>query len=61
MKERLKILVIATDTQHGDFKQGQTGYIDGYIRGGNDTPFACVIIGSKLVLCPFNVLEVLEL
>lgn len=45
------------DQMHNDFKKGEKGYIDGYVRGGNNTPFACVVIEDRIVLCPLHALK----
>lgn len=55
------------DQQHKEWKAGERGYIDGYCRGGDGVPCAVVVIvkiedekGSKIVMAPLNVLEVLS-
>lgn len=42
-----------------EFKRGDIGYIDGYVRGGNDIPFAVVVVKDKIDLVPIHDLEVL--
>lgn len=57
---KTKVRIINTDVQNGDYVRGEYGYIDGYVRGGNDTPFIVVVIGKKIVLCRFHDVEVVE-
>lgn len=42
-KTRVKILYTS---QHGDFEKDDRGYIDGYVRGANDVPYAVVALDS---------------
>lgn len=48
------------DATYGDCHTGEEGYIDGYVRGGNNTPFACVVIGEDIKLIPLRALQVIE-
>lgn len=67
--ERLKIITTSKDHQHGDWEKGETGYIDGYVNGGNGQPLACVwireysvesnIVG-RIVLMPTTVFKVIK-
>jgi len=36
-------IVFTTDSLYGDFKKGDKGVVDGYVRGGDDTPCAVII------------------
>ncbi len=56
--ERLKVITEYADAQHNEWKKGQVGMVDGYVRGGNDTPLAVVVIKERLVLIPFSCLKV---
>ena len=40
-------------------EEGDEGYIDGYVRGGDDIPYAVVIVGVNIDLCPLHLLIVL--
>jgi len=44
MKTRVRITI--TDYEHNEYKAGEVGYVDGYIRGGNDKPFAVVVFAD---------------
>lgn len=50
MKTKVKILYTTTDNL-GGIEAGMTGYIDGYVRGGNDVPLAAVVIAKHLRKC----------
>lgn len=51
MKNKTKVKITGV-YNHGTFKIGQVGYIDGYVRGGNDVPYAVVISEKVLDLVP---------
>lgn len=42
-------------------KEGDVGYIDGYVRGGNNTPLVVIIIKDFISLVPFYQLEVIKM
>ena len=48
------------DSEHKEWKKGEKGYIDGYVRAGDDRPYAVVVIGKRLVLCSPYALEVVQ-
>lgn len=58
MKTKVKILYTATDNM-GGIKAGMTGYIDGYVRGGNDVPLAVIVIDKQIDLFRLIQLEVI--
>ena len=58
---KTKVEILHDDHQYQEYKQGERGYIDGYIRGGNDVPCCCVVIGERIVLVPFTCIKVTEL
>ncbi len=47
------------DDQYKEYKKGEKGYIDGYVRGGEGRPYAAVVIGERLVLCMTQHLKVI--
>lgn len=49
------------DQQHKEWVKGQSGYIDGYCRGGDNVPYAIVIMDDRLVMIPLHSLEVLPI
>lgn len=55
---RTKIITNSSDQVHKDWKKGEEGYIDGYVRGGTGTPLAVVALGERIVLIPLNCLTV---
>lgn len=46
------------DNQHKEYTKGDSGYIDGYVRGGDNTPYAVVVVKKKLVMVPLHSLTV---
>lgn len=52
MKNNMKTrVIIKSQPRHEDGNLvGMEGYIDGYIRGGDDTPYVVVIVGDRIVL-----------
>jgi hypothetical protein len=57
MKTKVKII---KEYQHMMFKVGDVGYIDGYVRGADDIPYAVVIVGKKIDYVSSYSLEVLS-
>lgn len=57
---RIKVQVKSNDSVHNDYKKGERGVIDGYVRGGNDAPFAVVLIDDRLEMIPLNLLRVIK-
>ena len=57
MKPRVKIR--GKDFQYGEFEEGDTGVVDGYCRGGNDVPYAIVILDKnrRFVMVNIMILE----
>jgi hypothetical protein len=49
--EKTKVKIIG-EHDYRFFKIGDRGYIDGYIKGGDDRPCAVVIVGGELELVP---------
>lgn len=41
--KRLRIK-FAYDSPYGDYHKGDVGFVDGYVRGGNDVPCAVVVM-----------------
>ena len=42
-----------------DWELGDVGYIDGYCRGGNDVPYAVVIVKNRIVMAPLETIRVM--
>lgn len=53
-----KKVLITADSPYGEYKSGDTGYIDGYLYGG-DVPCAVVIIRGKFILIPISFLKLI--
>lgn len=58
---RLKVIMLAHSQYPNEYKKGDEGEIDGYVRGGNNTPCAVVVIGHQLFLAPINHIEVIKI
>jgi hypothetical protein len=56
MKTKVRVIM---DTNQCSLKSGDIGYIDGYCRGGNDVPYAVVVVGIKMDFIPLYALEVI--
>lgn len=57
MKARVKI---NGRSPYADWEPGDTGVVDGYCRGGNDVPYAIVILDKNFRFVMVNI-EQLEL
>ena len=55
-----KVITICNDTRYDLFKKGQIGFIDGYIRGGDDRPYAIVVVDKKIDMVPLYNLRILD-
>lgn len=57
--KRLKVRFIC-DSHYKDWNSGDVGYIDGYCRGGDDVPYAIVIVKDRIVMAPLETIRVVE-
>lgn len=39
------------------YHKGDVGYVDGYYRGGDDIPYAVVVINKRFILIPIYAIE----
>lgn len=56
----MKARVIFTQTDYSPlhtYKEGQIGIVDGYIRGGDEKPYAVCIIEGKFHLVPLYAIK----
>ncbi len=37
--------------EHGEWKAGEEGYIDGYVRGADSRPYLAVVLRDRIILC----------
>lgn len=60
MNEKTKIITNSRDTQYNGWTEGEEGYIDGYVKGGDGRPYAAVVLTKRKVveLIPLNHLTV---
>lgn len=45
---------------HKDWNTGDVGYIDGYCRGGDDVPYAVVIVKGRIVMAHLEAIRVMN-
>jgi len=54
----MKVRVIVTGDVPNQAKKGDIGYIDGYINGGDNKPYAVVLIRDFISMIPFYQLKI---
>lgn len=59
MNKKTRVFVTSNDVQHKEYSKGDKGYIDGYVRGGDNVPYAVVVIEKRIVMIPIHSLEVI--
>ena len=59
MKNRIKVEIMVATSQSA-LKKGDIGYIDGYVRGADDIPYAVVIVGERIGMVRIRFLKVLS-
>lgn len=47
------------DVHQSELKKGMVGYIDGYVVGGDGRPYAVVVSGQIVDMCPMYNLKVI--
>jgi len=59
---KTKVRITQGDHQYNQYERNETGYIDGYVRGGEDRPYAVVVIERRkcLVLVDIHSLQIIE-
>ena len=57
MKTKVRV---TCNSYYYDVHEGDIGYVDGYLRGGDNTPYAVVVIGKSFNLVPLNMIELYE-
>ena len=57
--KRLKVRFIY-QSPYKDWEPGDLGYVDGYCRGGDDVPYAIVIVKDRIVMAPLETIRVVE-
>lgn len=58
METKTRVKFIGT-SQYDDWQEGDIGYVDGYVLGGDGIPCVCVVTGGKIVLAPTTSLQVI--
>ena len=41
---KTEVTIQNDDHEHKEYKKGDFGYVDGYVRGGNNAPLAVVVL-----------------
>ena len=54
MKTKVRV---TCNSYYYDVHEGDIGYVDGYIRGGDNTPYAVVVIGKSFNRVPVHIIE----
>ena len=57
--KRVRVMFIC-DSRYKDWNSGDVGYIDGYCRGGDDVPYAVVIVKNRVVMAPLETIRVMN-
>lgn len=60
MNNKTRVKCISPILHHNIVKVGDCGYIDGYVRGGDDRPYVICVFGKSIVIADFFNLEVIE-
>jgi len=55
-----KAVRLTGSSPYDEWKAGDVGLVHGYVRGGDDRPYAVVIVGKSFVMVPLNQLELAE-
>ena len=55
-------IMFLCDSPYGEYKKCDYGYVDGYVRGGNDVPCAVIILekSERFVLAQLNHLSFIK-
>ena len=59
MRGKTKVRMLWNDPEHGDWIEGEEGYIDGYVMGSDYPINVVVVIGNKVIACKINQIEVI--
>lgn len=57
--KRLRVRFICK-SPYKDWEPGDLGYVDGYCRGGDDVPYAIVIVKDRIVMAPLETIRVMD-
>ena len=55
MKTRV---IMIQQNEYKEWELFEEGFIDGYIQGGDNRPYACIVIGERVVMAPFHCFKV---
>jgi len=56
--KKTQIIFNSGDINHQEWYEGEKGYIDGYVQAGDSRPYACVVVGNRVVMAPLNCLTI---
>ena len=57
--KRIKVVVTARISDMQSVTE-MVGYVDGYVRGGDNVPYVCVVFPTFIEMIPMNCLGVLD-
>lgn len=61
MGDRLRIVFVSDSRYPGEYVSGDSGYVDGYCRGGDDIPYAVVAKDNgQFVMVELNHIRLLQ-
>ncbi len=53
------IIELLDDSPYNEYKKGDTGYVDAYIRGSNNAPYAVIVLSSgRFALVPIHSIKI---
>jgi len=56
---KTKVELKNDDQRYNEYKKGERGYIDGYVRGADNRPYLCIVIGERIIMCLSNEVKVI--
>lgn len=56
---KTKVILTNDDKIYRAYTLGETGYIDGWVRGGDGAPYACVVINDRIIMCKAHEMRVI--
>lgn len=57
---KTRVILKNDDQENNEYKKGESGYIDGYVRGADDGSYVCVVIKDRIIMCEIHELQVIE-
>ena len=51
---------VTSNVYQCQLKKGEFGYIDGYVKAGDDRPYAVVVVDERIDFVPLHALKVIQ-